>query len=270
MVSSGAYDAVVVVVGGSNNDADSTTEGEGFDRAALSLAGNQLDLIKAVNFAAGAKKIPIAVVLVDGKPTAEPYLKSDVPAVIAAFQGGQAQGTGVAAVISGSANPSGKLPVSFPADAAVLPVYYNHKPSASRGGWCDFENGVLWAFGHGLSFTSFGYTKLAVPATVPADGTLRVTVDVTNTGRVAGTEVAQLYVRDVISSVTTPVKSLKGFERVTLAPGQTKTVSFEVDVADELRILNRAFAWEVEPGAFKVMVGGSSDDTPATGTFEVV
>lgn len=154
-------DAVVVVVGGANNDQKGTTEGEGVDRAELSLAGEQMSLVLRAANASKEHGVPLVVVLVDGKPTAEPALKTLPGALLAAFQGGQAAGIGVASVIAGTYNPSGKLPVCFPASAAVLPCYYNHKPSAHRNGYIDATlpggNGVLWAFGHGLSFTEFAY-----------------------------------------------------------------------------------------------------------------
>lgn len=201
------YDAVVVVVGGANNDQSATTEGEGVDRASLSLAGQQLALLQSVHAATDAAKIPMVTVLVDGKPTAEPYLLQ-LPAVIAAFQGGQAQGIGVASVVSGAYNPSGKLPVSFPASADVLPVFYNHKPSAKRNGWIDDTlpgnqagcddgthhrcsgSGVLWSFGHGLSYTSFKYSNTTMPgAPISANSVATISTTVTNTGTIAGEEV---------------------------------------------------------------------------------
>ena len=268
-VAAGNYDAVVVAVGGANNDGSATTEGEGQDRAELSLPGRQLELLQAVFNATRNTDTKMVTVLVDGKPTAEPFLLS-LPAVLAAFQGGQAQGTAVASIITGVVNPSGKLPVSFPVSADVLPVYYNHKPSAARGGWVDRPSAVLWSFGHGLSYSSFNYSDIQVPQTpVAADGVARISCTVTNTGLVYGEEVAQLYIRDVVSSVTTPVKMLKGFERVPLESGQSRVVTFNVDVATELRVLGRDFEWVVEPGVFHVMVGGSSDGAQLEAAFEV-
>ena len=210
------------------------------------------------------------MVLIDGKPTAEPILKT-LPAVLAAFQGGQAQGQAIAEIIMGITVPSGKLPISFPVSADVLPVYYNYKPSARRSGWCDVSDGVLWPFGFGLSYTQFNYSSLVVQTeAVPKDGIATIAVDVTNIGLVAAVEVVQLYIRDAISSVTTPVKMLKGFQRVFLDPSETKTVTFNVDVAFELRVLNRTYHWQVEEGLFYVMIGGSSDNTPVNGQFNIV
>jgi len=152
----------------------------------------------------------------------------------------------------------------------VLPVNYNHKPSAARGGWCDVSSAVLWAFGHGLSYTTFQYSNLELPAgKISATGIVTVGATVANIGSVAGDTVVQLYIRDKLSSVTTPVRMLKGFQRVSLAAGQNTTITFRVDVEGELRILNRSLKWMVEAGEFDVMVGGASDDTPLTGTFTV-
>eukprot|EP00040_Diaphanoeca_grandis_P028777 m.167146 g.167146 ORF g.167146 m.167146 type:complete len:979 (+) comp31454_c0_seq3:101-3037(+) len=265
----GKPDAIVMVMGGANNDGVSTTEGEGVDRASLSLPGMQLSFIQSVRETALTTNTPVIVVLIDGKPTAEPFLKTTMPVVVAAFQGGQASGSAIAQVITGKYNPSGKLPVSFPASADVLPVYYNHKPSSSRGGWIDFADGVLWPFGHGLSYTTFEYSNLTVAdKVVGVAGTVTVHVTVKNNGTVAGEEVAQLYVRQHCATVTTPVKSLKGFERLHLAPQQSMVVSFTIDVATELRLLDRNFKWGVQASDFTIMVGGTSKATLST-TFTI-
>lgn len=219
--------------------------------------------------------------------------------MIAAFQGGQSGGQAVADVLTGLVNPSGKLPISFPASAAVLPSYYNYKPTAARRGWIDFPHGgVLWPFGHGLSYTTFHYSELVLPRTaVPADGILEVSVKVTNNGTVYGEEVAQLYLRDEVASVTTPNIQLRGFERVALNPSASTVVTFLVNVTMELRILNRNYEWEVslvwrtsrqlatvagltccprlyfamqvEPGTFTAYVGGTSESRDVNGTFSV-
>lgn len=129
---------------------------------------------------------------------------------------------------------------------------------------------MLWAFGHGLSYTTFQYSNLELPAgKISATGIVTVGATVANIGSVAGDTVVQLYIRDKLSSVTTPVRMLKGFQRVSLAAGQNTTITFRVDVEEELRILNRSLKWVVEAGEFDVMVGGASDDTPLTGTFTV-
>ena len=262
----------VVVLGGANNAFFSTSEGEGTDKASLSLPGYQMNLLKAVVEACKNTNVPVVVILVDGKPTAEPYIK-DLPTVVAAFQGGQASGQAIAEVLVGKINPSGKLPVSFPLSSAVLPIWYNHKPSASRGGYCDTNgrSSVLWTFGHGLSYTKFNYSNLVLP-TVPilSNGTLNVSCTVTNVGKVDGVAVAQLYVRHVAASVTTPVRMLKGFFRVFVQAGKSKTVTFPgIHVATELRVLGRNYQWRVESGELIVMVGDASDDTSLVGNVRV-
>jgi beta-glucosidase len=174
------------------------------------------------------------------------------------FYLGQEGGAAVAAVLFGDVNPGGKLPVSFARSAGHLPIFYNYKPSARRGYLFD-DVTPLYPFGYGLSYTTFAYKNLKVtPAPVAGDADAQtVTVDVTNTGQRAGDEVAQLYLRDVVSSVTRPVKELKGFQRITLKPGETKAVSFTLG-HDALGFWKTGKDFVVEPGKFDVTVGGSS------------
>ncbi len=189
-------------------------------------------------------------------------------AIVEGFYLGQEGGAAVAAVLFGDVNPGGKLPVSFARSAGHLPVYYNYKPSARRGYLFD-DVTPLYPFGHGLSYTTFGYKDLKVtpaPAAGDADA-VSVTVDVTNAGQRAGDEVVQLYLRDVVSSVTRPVKELKGFQRVTLKPGETKAVAFTVG-RDALGFWKTGKEFVVEPGKFDVTVGGSSA-AGLTASFDV-
>ncbi|EGB12090.1 hypothetical protein AURANDRAFT_539, partial [Aureococcus anophagefferens] len=269
-----AADAVVAVVGGANNlrapdGGNDSTEGEGVDRASLALTGRQRDLVDAALASASKSGAPLAVVLVDGKPTAEPLLKT-APAVLAAFNGGQAQGDAIAAVLVGAANPSGRLPLSFPASADVLPVFYDRKPSSARSGWCDVAESVLWAFGHGLSYSNVTYADVSVVPETASAATDEVLVRFTlaHAGGPPVVEVPQVYVRDVVSSVTTPLRSLKAFARVDLAPGETRRVELAISL-DELRVLDRTMAWVLEPGTFEVYVGPASDDTPLSASFDV-
>ena len=270
-----AADAVVAVVGGANNlrapdGGNDSTEGEGVDRASLALTGRQRDLVDAALASAARSGAPLAVVLVDGKPTAEPLLKT-APAVLAAFNGGQAQGDAIAAVLVGAENPSGRLPLSFPASADVLPVFYDRKPSSARSGWCDVAESVLWAFGHGLSYSNVTYADVSVVPETASAATDEVLVRFTlaHAGGPPVVEVPQVYVRDVVSSVTTPLRSLKAFARVDLAPGETRRVELAISL-DELRVLDRTMAWVLEPGTFEVYVGPASDDTPLSASFDVV
>jgi beta-glucosidase len=253
-------DVAVVVVG--ENEA---TSREGWsaqhlgDRDSLDLLGSQVALVQAVV----ATGTPTVVVLINGRPLAIPEVVAAAPAILEGFYLGQETGTALAEVLFGDANPGGKLPVTIPRSVGQLPVYFGQKPSARRGYlWSDKE--PLFPFGHGGSYTSFAYARLAVtPARIAPDGHASVSVEVSNTGRRAGDEVVQLYLRDRESSVTRPVAELAGFQRVSLAPGETRTLRFEIGTA-ALSFLDRQLRRVVEPGLFDVMVGGSSAKTTAT------
>jgi beta-glucosidase len=249
-----ASDVALLVVGG-NED----TNKEGWadnhlgDRDNLDLVGRQNDLIRAV-LATGK---PTVVMLINSGPLSVTYVAENVPAILEGFYLGEETGTGVADVLFGDYNPSGKLPVSFPRTVGQLPVYYNYKPTAKRG-YLYTSREPLYPFGYGLSYTTFEYSNLKVsPAQIGPGGRAQVTVTVTNTGRRAGEEVVELYVRDLVSSVTRPVKELKDFMRVALAPGESKTVSFTI-TPDKLAFYNLNMERTVEPGAFDIMVGTSS------------
>ena len=189
---------------------------------------------------------------------------------------GEKGGQAVAEILFGDCNPSGRLPVTFPRHAGQLPVYYNWKPSKSywiEHGWgkpyVDLNPLPLYAFGHGLSYTTFAYSDLKIePKTARAGATIRVSASVTNTGNRPGAEVVQLYLDDPISSVVTPVMQLRGFQKISLRPGEKETVSFAL-TPEHLALLNRHLEWVVEPGEFKVMLGHASNDIRLTGTFEI-
>ena len=268
-----ASDVTIAVVGGYQR-----TSGEGVDRAELSLPGTeQLQLVKAVHAAATAAGKKLVVVFVAGKPVAEPWIAQNVDAVLHAWQAGQAQGSAVARTLLGLNNPAGRAAVSTPVSAATLPAYYAHKSSGSREGWCDVNgSSILWPFGHGLSYTTFAYASLSVANAAPSKHAIgpadvvAVTCVVSNTGKRDGDEVVQVYVRDVVASVTTPALALKAFRRLHLKAGEAATVRLEIDVASQLKVLDRAFKWQVEPGRFNVMVGPSSSTLPLQGHFDVV
>ena len=266
---------VAIVVIGENewrSPKKTGTDGEGYDAATLELTGMQLELVKAVH----ETGTPTVVVLVNGRPPAIPWIAEHVPAVVEAWLPGEKGGQAVADVLFGDYNPSGRLTVTVPRHAGQLPVYYNHKPSKSywiEHGWgkpyVDMNPTPLYEFGYGLSYTTFEYSNLKIePKVTAAGGSVRVSADIENTGDRPGTEVVQLYINDVISSVVTPVKQLRGFEKIQLRPGEKKTVSF-VLTPEQLALLNRHLEWVIEPGTFKVMVGHSSKDIRLTGTFEV-
>jgi beta-glucosidase len=225
------------------------------DRDSLDLLGNQDDLVKAI-LATGK---PTIVYLQHGRPNSIGYISENVPAILDGWYLGQEGGTAIADVIFGDYNPGGKLPITVPRSVGQLPDYYYQKPSAKRG-FLGSPITPLFPFGWGLSYTTFHYGNLRItPDTIGPEGTTTVLVDVTNAGQVAGAEVAQLYIRDEVSSVTRPVKELRGFHRIVLDPGKTETVKFTLG-PEELSFLNREMHRVVEPGTFKIMVGGNSVD----------
>ncbi len=238
--------------------------GEGKDRSNIELSENQLDLIKAIQ----ATGKPIVAVLFNGRPLVINWVAENVPAIVETWFSGEKGGLAIADVLLGKVNPSGKLPVTFPRSVGQIPFYYYHKPS-SKHNYVDLQKGPLFVFGHGLSYTTFEYSGIQIsPETMAIDGTATIKVSVKNTGSVEGTEVVQLYVRDEVGSVTTPVKALKGFNRVTLQPGESKDISFNVG-PEALWLWNREMKRVVEPGEFKIMIGSSSEDIRQQGKLVV-
>jgi beta-glucosidase len=196
------------------------------------------------------------------------WVAKNVPAIVESWFLGETGGLAIADVLLGKINPSGKLPMSFPRSVGQIPYYYDHKPT-SRHVYVDQDTSALFPFGHGLSYTTFEYSDLKISQKqIPINGSVSVSVTIKNTGKVVGEEVAQLYLRDVIASITTPVKSLKGFKRISLKPGESGIVQFKID-NKELTLWNRQMKQVVEPGEFKVMVGSSSEDIRLRGSFWV-
>ncbi len=260
-------DVVVVVVGGKSGLLPECTCGEMRDRTELGLLGVQEELVKAI-YDTGK---PVVLVIIDGRPLTLGWLAEKLPAVVAAWLPGEEGGRAVADVLFGNYNPGGKLAASFPRQAGQVPAYYGHKPSGRRSAvWVDYVDvsvRPLYEFGHGLSYTTFTYSDLSIsPAQARADGTVTIKAAVKNTGRRAGDEVVQLYINDIVASVTRPVKELKGFQRVHLKPGESRTLAFTLSAA-ALAFYNREMVKKVEPGVFKVMVGASSTDIRLEGEF---
>ena len=247
-------DAIVLAIGTNESTSrEAWADNHLGDVADLTLMSQQEELVDAM-LQTGK---PVVVVLINGRPLAIPRVAERVPAIVETWYAGQEAGTAVAEVLFGDVNPGGKLPVTFPRHTGQLPVYYNRRPTSFRS-HLDLTREPLWPFGHGLSYTTFALTNLKVtPTTIGAAGRATVTVEVRNTGPRAGDEVVQLYIRDVVSSVTRPTKELRGFERVRLAPGETKTVTFTLG-PDALSLIDRRMQRVVEPGKFDVMVGTSS------------
>jgi len=253
-------DLVIMAVG-----EDAVQTGEARSQADIGLKGLQEELLHAV-YAVNKR---VVVVLMNGRPLTIPWVADHVPAIVEAWHLGSEAGHGIADVLFGRYNPSGRLPISFPRAVGQVPIYYNHK---STGRPLDPEGKVFWShytdvanepqypFGFGLSYTTFAYSDLRLGAsTFSAGGSLPVAVTVTNTGKVAGTETVQLYVRDLVGSVTRPVKELKGFRQITLQPGEAREVTFTLTAAD-LAFYTARGVWEAEPGEFQVFVGASSRD----------
>ena len=225
------------------------------DRDNLDLFGRQDELVARL-LATGK---PIVVVLLHGRPNSINFIAEHVPAILDGWYLGQEGGTAMADVIFGDYNPAGRLPITVPRSVGQLPDFYNQKPSAHRP-YLFANSTPLFPFGYGLSYTKFRYANLRLePATIPANGKTRVSVDVSNTGNRVGDEVVQLYIRDEISSATRPIKELKGFQRVSIKPGETRTVSFSIG-PQELQFYNREMKRAVEPGTFKIMLGPNSVD----------
>jgi beta-glucosidase len=225
------------------------------DRPSLDLVGQQDELVDAI----AATGRPIVALLFSGRPASVVNLVGKAASILELWYLGQETGSAVANVLFGDVNPGGKLPITIPRSVGHVPAFYNYKPSARRGYLFDSVD-PLFPFGFGLSYTTFAFTNLRLDrAEIDVEETARIQVDVTNTGSRAGDEVVQLYIRDVVSSVTRPVKELKGFKRVTLEPGESTTVAFDV-TPEHLAFYDIDMVFRVEPGEFRLMVGSSSRD----------
>ena len=251
-------DVVVLFVGGSES-----TSREGWatnhlgDLPTLELLNGQNELIKQI-VALGK---PTCAFVNSGPPLSIGYLCNSVPAVMQCWYLGQEGGYAIVDALFGNINPNGKLPISFPRTVGNIPAYYNYKPSARRGYNLGFDVSPLFAFGHGLSYTTFAYSNLKLSSSaMKANGNVTITVDVKNTGTMKGAEVVQMYIRDDYSSVTRPVKELKGFKKIWLDPSQSQTVSFVI-TPELLSFYDKDMKWIVEPGDFTIMVGTASDKT---------
>ncbi len=260
---------VVILVVGEHHDMSA----EAHNRTSLDLPGGQEALVRAVH----ATGTPVVAVLMNGRPLSVSWMDEHVPAILETWFLGVEMGPAVADALFGDVNPSGKLPMTFPRTVGQVPIYYNHKNTGRPADeddhytskYIDVHWTPLYPFGHGLSYTTFEYADLALSSErIGFSDELTASVTLTNTGERNGTEVVQLYVRDEVGSVTRPVRELKGFERVTLAPGESRRVSFTL-TAEDLRFHGPGMAFIAEPGWFTVFVGGNSQDTIDT-RFELV
>lgn len=270
-----AADAIIAVVGGSSardfgegtidlktgaaiiTDQSSLSDmdcGEGFDRAELSLSGVQLELLKELH------KIgkPLIVVYINGRPIVEPWIDEHADAILEAWYPGQEGGNAIADVLFGDYNPSGRLTISIPKHSGQLPIYYNTKRTKGKR-YVETDLEPRYPFGYGLSYTSFQYDGIKLSkSNIKPDESCTVSVDVTNIGGMAGQEVVQLYVTDVVSSVTRPALELKGFLKIQLEPGESTTVQFTI-AKEQLQYVGRDYRRIVEPGQFRIQVGGHAE-----------
>jgi beta-glucosidase len=238
--------------------------GEAASRATLDLPGRQMELVQAIH----ATGKPTIVVLVNGRPLSVGWIVNNAPAILESWMGGTQSGNAIADILFGDVNPGGKLPVTVPRTVGQVPIYYNHmntgRPPEAQNRYTSKYYDLPWTplfpFGYGLSYTTFkiGKPQLSAPR-ISANGKVTVSVEVENTGRRAGDEVVQLYIRDVVASMTRPVKELKGFQRVSLQPGEKRRVEFVLG-PEHLGFWNREMRYVVEPGEFQVMVGANSVD----------
>ena len=232
------------------------TAGENMGRANLDLFGKQLELVQAIE----KTGTPVIIVLVNGKPISEPWLQKNIPAILESWEPGNLGGQAVAEILFGDVNPSGKLPLTVARSVGQLRMVYNHKPSAYFHKYADEKNTPLYPFGFGLSYTKYSYSTPKLSSTTFKENeVVTVTLEVTNSGKIDGEEIVQLYIRDKVSSATRPVKELKGYQRVALKSGETKTVSFTID-DESLAFYDINMAYCVEPGEFIIMTGSSSND----------
>jgi beta-glucosidase len=262
-----AADVAIVVVGESRE-----MSGEAGCRSSLDLPGVQERLVRDVCDTG----VPVVMVLLNGRPISISWSAEHVLAILEAWHPGIQGGNAVADLLFGDFNPVGRLPVTFPRTVGQVPIYYNHKNTGRpptfllyTSKYIDLPSTPLFPFGHGLSYTQFEYSNLTIsPESITANGEVEMSLDVKNVGDCKGDEVVQLYLRDLVGSVTRPLKELKGFKRITLKPGEKTTVKFVVG-PEQLAFVNRGMKRVVEPGAFEVMIGGSSENIKLTGNFEV-
>jgi beta-glucosidase len=251
-------DVTIVVVGEPKD-----YSGEAASRASLDLPGRQMDLVKEI---ARVGK-PTIVVLVNGRPPTIGWIADNIPAILEAWMSGTESGNAIADILFGDVNPGGKLPVTFPRLTGQVPIYYNHlntgrppKEDRYNSKYIDAPWTPQFPFGFGLSYTQFRISNVALSATeIRPNGSVRVTAEVENIGKRPGDDVVQVYIRDVAASVARPVKELKGFQRVTLQPGEKRRLEFVLG-PEHLGSYNQEMKFVVEPGEFRVMVGSNSQD----------
>ncbi len=267
-------DVAIVVLGENSWSAPNRTgtDGEGYDIVSLDLTGLQEDLLKAVN----ETGTPTVLVLINGRPLSIRWAAEHIPAIVEAWLPGEKGGDAIADVLFGDYNPSGRLPITIPRHVGQLPVYYNYMPSKLYWiehhwgkAYADMPASPLWEFGFGLSYTEFEHSNLQItPTETGPNGVITVSLDVKNVGDRKGEEVVQLYISDVIVSISEPVKELQGFKKISLEPNEKKKVEFTLNY-ENLFLYNKNMEPVVEPGTFEVLVGNSSQNIKLKGIFEI-
>jgi beta-glucosidase len=264
-----ASDVVILVMGDRSGLAPECTTGEFRDSADLRLPGVQEDLVKGI-LETGK---PVVLILINGRPSTIPDLVEKTHAILEAWVPGEEGGKAIASVLFGDVNPGGKLPISIPRSVGQIPIFYNYKPSGMRsniyGDYVSEKVSPLFPFGYGLSYTDFSYSNLVISSKkAKIDETIDISMNVKNTGNRPGDEVVQLYIRDEYACLPRPVKELKGFARVTLQPGESRTVIFHLPV-NQMAFYDEDLRLILEPGKVLIMVGSSSEDIRLKGEFEI-
>ena len=263
-------DVAIVVLGDQSGLGRGNTVGESNDKADLNLPGHQQALLEAIH----ETGTPVVLVCVAGRPYTITWADEHIPAILYAWLPAQEGGLAIADVLFGDVNPAGRLPMTFPRATGQVPVFYNHKPSGGRSNWhtdyVDMSVKPLYAFGYGLSYSTFDYTNMTLSQSqATANDVIDISVTVTNTGSCDGEEVVQLYIADPIASATRPVKMLKGFKRIYLARGEAKTLTFNFDMR-HFAFYNPEMKYVVERGDVKFMIGSASDDIRVSVSLEIV
>jgi beta-glucosidase len=260
----GESDFVIAVFGEVSGLFGRGLSGEGNDRASLSLPGYQEDLVLEI-----CSKTPTSLILLSGRPLDLTRVSEKCSSIIEAWYPGEEGGWAVAEILLGLENPSGRLPISFPRGVGQIPVYYYRKPSSLRD-YVDLSSKPLYPFGYGLSYTRFEYRDLRIyPMDAKPNDWIEVSFEVANIGDRSGAEVAQVYIRDLVASVSRPVKELKGFSKILLRPGESKRVKIKIHT-DQLAFYDKNMRLVLEPGSFEVYVGSSSEDIRLRGSFELI
>lgn len=264
-------DLAIVVIGGygMRSEWGLRTYGESADRPSIDFYGRQLELVKAI-YATGT---PVIIVIVNGKPLNNEWITQNIPTIVDVWEPGMYGGQALAEILFGEVNPSGKLPITIPKHAGQIPMYYYQRPSRYWTGYglgsSRKDDKPAFCFGHGLSYTSYEYSELKVDSIIPQNKDVEITFTIKNTGNMSGKETVLVFIRDCVSSVVTPIAALKGFEKVSLNPGESKDIRMIIPYSD-LGLWNEDLKYVVEPGKYDLMIGRSVEDIRIRESFVVL